>query len=491
MFSAATRFSPPLPSQGHHGIALTVYLQDGALFEACFRKWYGVHNHWFDPEYGFADADERWLAQQHDLVFGIQCKTHVGHNSVVWAFKGLMEADTSDETYIVLNCLCKSSGMFHSRVDVFLRRFVAFVERTDPVESRRTFWACLDLKGPLLELFTECDPLWDEQTQRLCVATRLESDPHCWDKLQVLILSCRRWTTWSETRWARFGRAGRLFTRSACTGLHAAHQQLVEDPLCMNSNLAGYRHHVTDQIRKLLAVAALAAIPGEAFVRKLLKDDRLALRASHIMDVVLGKLRWVCELPTLVWARLAAPIQLSTEQFMHDVILCSCISFGYIFRYAFLDLQRQPWNMTQGDIAANVEALAAGTTVIRDERVERMYNLLQSGVPSAALVDGLELLREAPFSTKMAEEAHASGALMMNAHERYSEKALRTRALLHQLRSVTKPDAVAREERGLERRFDESQRDQPNRARGSQIFLHCRVAERMAEAGHSKSDRLQ
>lgn len=63
-----------------------------------------------------------------------------------------------------------------------------------------------------------------------------------------------------------------------------------------------------------------------------------------------------------------------------------------------------------------------------------MRTLLDAGSPPEALIGALEVLRDTPTSTALVEEGHSSGAVLMEDHERYSEKALRVRALLLSLR---------------------------------------------------------
>ena len=489
IMNAASQFSPALRSLGHDGLSITVYLQDGALFESTFRKWLGLHEVMYHPEHGFVEADDRYRLKNSDFVVGVLCCIHCGHNAVDWSLKPLKPDQTSDNAYIALNCLCQCSTLFHSRVDKFLRRFVYFEDRTDPPFAVRAFWAALDLQGPVLELFVDVDPWWDQERQVLLVRSRLQHDVACWDKLQVVLLTCRRWCTWSETRWCTLGRAARLFVRSACTGVDAAYKQLVDDPLCSAANLAGFRY-IDPTVRKLFAVAAIGTIPGEAFVREMLKDDRLLRNSGLYLDAVHRHMRSHALLPDLVWARVAAMCGMTADDYKHEVIVCFCVSFGYLHRTVFRDLSYQPLSLTQNDIEANVAALAENRIVAEDERVHRMKRLLDAGVPQEALVQALMLLRECPMSTKMVEEAHASGALMMREHSRYSEKALRVRALLHQMRSITRAPPLSKEQRFLEKRMQKNNRYQPSRLRGRHMYCRRRVRQQLEDAGRGSLERL-
>ena len=490
LFSAGTQFCPTLRAQGHQGISLSLYLFDGALFSSLYTKFCGLHNLWYDSDTGFADEDEAWMHKQSDLVFGIQCMVHAGNNSVDWAIRRLRVEDTSDRTYNSLNCLVQASAQFHANIDRFLQRVVAFEERVDDPTMVREFWQLLELTGPLLDLFTAIDPWWCKDRGQLIVSCHIEHEATCWEQLQIVVLACRRWCTWSPTRWARFGRSSRLFLRSLCTGLDAAFQDLLQDPLCSNENLAGYRQ-CDGGVRMHLAVAALCAMPAEKFLLDMLSDDRLARRSDEILQHVHDKLREVCCFPDLVYDRLASAVGETAEGYKHLVIMSACISFGYLWRSTFRELQFQPWSFTQGDIEAKVSGLAAGTIAAEDERILRMKNLLSAGTPQAALVEAFSLLRESPMSTCLVEEGHASAAMIMRDHSRYSEKALRARALLHQVRSVTRPKHVSTAEKSLVRRMERLKSYNPNKVRGRHMFLKQMVHASMSAAGREPKNRLQ
>lgn len=131
--------------------------------------------------------------------------------------------------------------------------------------------------------------------------------------------------------------------------------------------------------------------------------------------------------------------------------------------------------MCQGDIAAKVAELAGKQSPILDPLVQRMRRSLDAGTPECALVDALSLLREAPASTALVEEGHASGAVLMKDHERYSEKPLRVRALLHSMRALLRPTPADRRAKHAERTLQRLGAMQPNRVHGRQMFFRQHV----------------
>ncbi len=282
-----------------------------------------------------------------------------------------------------------------------------------------TFWKSLDIPDNLLSLFEEVDPRWDAANKRLLVQSGLQRDPECWHKVSMVVLVCRRWINWSDTRWARFGRAGKLYVRSLCTGIDASVQQCLADPSCSSYHLTGYSR-ASSEVRFLLSISAFSAAPCEYFVLQMLIDDRLLRRAPELHSGVLERLRIIAEMPEEVWSRVASMLDRSMHSFRHAVMLSACIAYGYLVRDVFTHVWTEPLSLTQGDIEANVAGLAIRMEPIRDERVQRMKNLLDAGTAQGALVEGLRLLRDVPGSTALVEEGHASGSILMKNHERCS-----------------------------------------------------------------------
>lgn len=114
-------------------------------------------------------------------------------------------------------------------------------------------------------------------------------------------------------------------------------------------------------------------------------------------------------------------------------------SQGYVNKEVFSYVQQHPFSLAVGDVAANVQQLAEQAGAISDSTTQQLRILLDLGVPSEKIVVALALLREAPFSIGIVEEAHASGAVLMRDHQQYSEKSLLRRIMIQQARCLASP----------------------------------------------------
>ena len=80
-------------------------------------------------------------------------------------------------------------------------------------------------------------------------------------------------------------------------------------------------------------------------------------------------------------------------------------------------------------------------------------------------------LLHAPTTTKTLEEGHASGQVFLAHHARLTEKQLRIRALLHQMRPLTRQRKSTKECRRISQRLKKIQKRQPRKATARQIFF--------------------
>ena len=131
--------------------------------------------------------------------------------------------------------------------------------------------------------------------------------------------------------------------------------------------------------------------------------------------------------------------------------------------------------MVKGDISANVSGLAAREGPCRDARDQRMLNLLRGGLPQAMVVQALTLLREVLGITCLVEEAHASEAVLMSSHERYSQRSLQARALLHSLRPLLRARLVDRKIQAVDRALSRLADREPNKISARHMFFRSSV----------------
>ena len=119
---------------------------------------------------------------------------------------------------------------------------------------------------------------------------------------------------------------------------------------------------------------------------------------------------------------------------MHGAGTCA----GYMEREVFGFLLVEPFSLTQGDVARNLEQLRSrGLDEVQDETTAKIRRLQSIGFEDDVLQAGVELLRETPCTVNVVEQAHGSAATIARAHVcAYSEPSLVHRGGLHKLRAL-------------------------------------------------------
>lgn len=289
--TAASEFFPLPRAAGHNGLSLSVYIQDGALFQASLRLMRARHSLYYDTLREMGEPSDP-LEEARDLVIGIRCRAHGLRNSLPWGLGANLCEESVDNTHIMLASLLNCSSAIHEHVDIFLVHSVKFVVRQNSPEDIRAFWQLLEVSESLLDLFVELDPFWNGS--QLEVSSQAEGDPKCMEKLSTLTIYCFRWLQWSTSRWCRAGRAGRFFLRSLAAGDDGVVKECLRDHECSNYLLNGYKRSSVE-IRRMLAIVSFSSRCAEPLLLDLLKDDRMLMKADQMYEEMQQALRSITQ----------------------------------------------------------------------------------------------------------------------------------------------------------------------------------------------------
>ena len=116
-------------------------------------------------------------------------------------------------------------------------------------------------------------------------------------------------------------------------------------------------------------------------------------------------------------------------------------------------MQDYPWKLGIGSPEAALAELASLSEEPDDQFAAKVWQLLQAGASPASLADICLLLRQAPFSSLLVEQAHGSSSVIQRFHPRLGMDQHLRRSLLHQVRHLFTPlHAQERLERALEKK---------------------------------------
>lgn len=99
-------------------------------------------------------------------------------------------------------------------------------------------------------------------------------------------------------------------------------------------------------------------------------------------------------------------------------------------------MSRLPLSLTQGDIDQLLDGLAAMDATSLDPLSKKVRALLDLGMPRARLRRAILLMAQAPGTTGLVEQNHASGAVLLRHYQSYTEATLCARSLVNQARHL-------------------------------------------------------
>ena len=447
---------------GHSGLVIVVFLQDGALHDSSMPKLRAQAElrYFADDGDDQATQDSKFMASLLEWTIGIQCKAHACSNAVKWGITSEVSADLTEHAHIVVESLRNSSTPLVFHMTQFVQRHMMFKEPQD-ADDVRAWYVFLGLKDEILDLFMLVRPEWTGTG--LFVSAELAGDPAIWEKVTTCLTYAWRWSSWSDTRWVKAGMAARRFILSLDCGIEGQVLACLQDADVKGvEKLHGWRY-ATPAIRMHFAVAAAVAVPVEQVLLDVLADDRLLRFAGQYRTNQDDKFRYISALPEFAWHRMSKLVggAYTAADVRHSSISATATALGYMQREFWQQLDEDPLRMTQGNLSANIEELRHRD--VTDPTTKKMKALLQAGVDEEVLISGLRLLRDAPCSTAMIEEAHACAAWLMREHPSTEQGTLLARSYLSQVRCCFMGNRTEKAVARLERQIDRLDRRCPEK----------------------------
>ena len=491
IFSSLCESGPPtLRRAGHRGFCLNVYIADGAVKSALEKRVRALHELYYEvAELG----DDAFVLKMTDLVLVIKCLSHGCSNAIIWGLQGPRSLIDSDDPIIILKSLRKAASAINDQISTHVTQTMTFSDvRSGSQEDRERFWRSMDVEEVIIEEIVFVDPVWDGH--RLTVNSELRDDPSAERRVRAIVLYLCRFFYISETRWGKSGKSSRLFIRALCVGLDNIVDLCRASDCISMENLNGF-YRATPPVRTYYIIAATSTRPAESLVLEFLEDDRFLKRAHELKQLIDEEFDYVMSLPDYCWQRLAA------IAFSHDITMdsirslafsCMSVSMGYLHWDVFEPLQHYPLRLTQGDIIANVDALAAleVSDPSLDDFTLKLKLMVDLGLPRGTYYSLIKFMRdEIPFSTDLIEKAHASGAILKRSHDGISELQLRDRVFVNQCLPLLGASRYAQIEAKLSATIDKL--IVKKRALTAQNIFHKRPITREAVLACAQEDGLE
>jgi hypothetical protein len=320
-------------------------------------------------------------------------------------------------------------------------------------------------------LFVQADPMWCEG--ELQVAEFLRNPNESLKKVRFLIRLCLTWRDWSETRWCKVHSAGTRWIRSVCLGVDSIVQFVLADSCASTSLIHGYKK-ASREVREYLVIATVSAQGPETVAKGLFEDDRFFMVGASLRGGVEQKIDQISKYSQLIWKRLAAVVDdgVSYMDLRHKCLYAILIGGAYLQMDVFSDLERMPYALTQGDIAANVQRInETSEEHLVEELPLKIKRGLGVGLQSESFVDGLAHWKTASCSVAATEQGHALTAQLAQAHTQYHTEHLQDRATLSALIPYVVDQSPFERKNGcLEAQLEKLNKKQPDKINASSVF---------------------
>ena len=388
IFTAGHEYFPKLRVAGCEAISQQAYILDGQFFQGTTANWEAMHKLYHattDPE---ILGPEAHILELTDWTWKIKCCSHGFSNAIRRGLDPYNSAETVEESFKVIRGLRDSSTDLMLKIEVFMVRRMRFREEpTGPVDDVMSLWRCLGIEGDMLDLYVECDMWYDAESDVLYVNKRISEHPEGFAKVSTCMFHAMRWFLFSLTRWFRAGPSSRFYTRSRALGVEGIVKIAQEDENVQHWYLNTFDHQ-NFEVNRFQAVTAIMSYPCESGHFELKEDGRCLRRAGDIWSVIEDELQYVRSLTPYVWRRLAQTVtpKGGGRTLKQITVRAAHRSVAYVWRENFAQLEREPLNITQNDIDANLDALEAQALPRKTQLTKDIKTLLHCGSTESFIV---------------------------------------------------------------------------------------------------------
>ena len=476
MFTALTRFFPLVQAIGHTGIVVTHYVFDRAIWSALTRLARQRHALYHKVCADQGSESEGAHRELLDWCVTTACANHDCQNALKWALKGA--AGESPEAvlkalHVSIASVRNGLDLLHGSLPAFVSGSLHFVPaRIDAQEPLFNFWVTLGLEPSIAELCADLQILWNND--KLEVSDVHREDTGLFEKICHIMMPACRFRSFTDSRWLTVGDSCRSLVGCLSLGLSRWVQITRDDPKNSDYYLHGFGF-LDAASKRYAVIAAMISPVCDSLLLELFEDDRVAQRVEILEGALGSEIEWLSSVHPLIWERMCAVFDNSGPCALRTQCLVAASSIAAFCKMRFLGMAREyPWKLLQGDISANIDVLMLDEEVSGPTAV-KIRTLALGQFNRRALVQGVQRLGDASWTTNVQEQGHASGAVLHKIHTRYGAKMLSGRAFIHMIRPLFQHHSQDKGMARLEQAQAALRRKAPDKITGRHVFFFCRA----------------
>jgi hypothetical protein len=470
IFEACRAQWASLRQMGHRGGAIQHYVFDRCAYSKLCRRMEQWHELVSAQWQGESNLGTKQLPVLEWVVF-TACACHDAHNSCKWGLPmAFGDADLMRDCFVGVDAVRRSFDVVLKYIGEWVS---AVLTPSEPLseherEMWRQTWLATQQGGEILDLL--CKLELRQASGRLLVSSEVLAERDLVGQVVAAILSVWKFERFSESRWLTVGSSARTMIAACLTGLSDFLSWVKGKPGVSGFYLNGFWRLTGSRWLFLCQVALYSQVP-DSILGALLADNRVARTAGDLRGRIKASLQRLADLPNGVWGCLAGVAGVTLSDLRSTVLRAAQRSAAFFQNRVLDEVEGLPWRLCAGNVAENLQELAGGPRP-EDAVGGKIWDLLRSGYNSSMLRRMVELLADAPWTTTVVEQLHASAALISRHHPDYGLRTLLARAALLTAGklmpvSTSSEKQLARKRRELGR----LRRRQPQKASGRQLFL--------------------
>eukprot|EP00974_Lingulodinium_polyedra_P002862 268048-Lingulodinium_polyedra.AAC.1 len=431
VFGCGREFLPLVRDSGHWGISIYHFSFDGGLYKKQTRLF---------TQHLLLKAKERQVQVQQagrsprrlyltEWVVSSLCAAHQVHNSLKWGITEVYpNGELLKDVWLAVSSLKHNSHTIQQQAKDWIGEVVKFVD-TQPAEwmqVRRHAWTMLGFPTHLMEvLVAELQLDWDGTNLR--VNRECRKDHSVYDKVMDCVFAGLVFRDFTESRWSSIGKTSRLLCISFMLGLESLMEKVKRSPGSAPFYFSSWDRIHHEDVMPFLATTAFASPVPDAVLLLVMEDNRGGLQWPLWLEAATEEMVALGQVPLAVWEVFAQSLCKGT---VHGMVLydkamqAASIAFAFMQEQLFQHVQKMPWALGKGDIAANLQTLAEAPEPV-ERTTSKIWHLLKMGFNREQLVQGVRLMMESAWATTSAEQQHGSVSVIRKFHPEYTEERLR------------------------------------------------------------------
>lgn len=464
-------FLPDPRDHGHVGPVVRHVAFDRAQFgtlQKLFRRWFTKKA--LRPPPAVSSRAPGPLLLLMDWAVATPCSLHDVHKSFFWSLQhSFTNCDLVKNVFISIES-CRNSYSQITQVAPSWLAKVLVVEPEEALESPddlRDLWLACGVDAELIDELVDLRLLF--RRGHISVSQSASHDT-VFERVMSCLFSLWRFRRFNESRWASVGAACRANLAARLVGLSALVESILNDPRQSSYHLSGFTKAGPEEL-EFVVTAGLSSYPTDAALMALVTDARVPKRLDFLTAAVADEMYMLLEIRGPVWGLLAKACGLSGGRLRSLVVGAAHCSIAGMEWRIFTEARKEPWCLVTGDIDANLERLRAGPEP-DEPTCAKIWHLLHMGWNREVLKEAVGLLGEISWGTKVAEEQHASAAVVSKYHPEMAEEAVCVRAFVHTCRNLLPCLSDGeRHVRRMQERLGRLQRKRPQNIGGRQVFI--------------------